>query len=296
MELRAYTDTDFALTEALETDPAVMHHLGGPRAREQLLRVHRLRLADPWWFVITEELGGPGVGTIGIWDAEHDGETITRRAGWCGPSVGPRDRRARRSRCWWRARGSSRGSPPSMPSIRSPNTPSNALCRKSGFALLGETDVEFAGHPLHCNHWALGLQTRCGSADGVALPGELDTGFDGNGRKAIGFGSIDAARAVLVQPDGRIAVLAGGGGPSPRFGGYAGWGTARLARRRLLRRTSRRTLGFGGEQEGAFAAAPLQADGRIVLAGDSDLGTTMATRAPGRRAGHCVLLRRQERC
>ena len=81
MELRAYTDADFALTEALETDPAVMQQLGGPVPLERLPRVHRLRLADPWWFVITEEPGGPGVGTIGIWDATHDGEAI-HETGW----------------------------------------------------------------------------------------------------------------------------------------------------------------------------------------------------------------------
>ena len=57
------------------------------------------------------------------------------------------------------------------------NAPSNALCRKSGFALLGETDVEFAGHPLHCNHWALEL----------AAPGQPDSG-------------------VALQPDGGIVV------------------------------------------------------------------------------------------
>jgi hypothetical protein len=36
MELRPYTDADLALTEALETDPTVMHELGGPTARSRL--------------------------------------------------------------------------------------------------------------------------------------------------------------------------------------------------------------------------------------------------------------------
>jgi hypothetical protein len=38
------------------------------------------------------------------------------------------------------------------------NAPSNALCRKAGFALRGETDVVYAGRTLHCNHWALDLR------------------------------------------------------------------------------------------------------------------------------------------
>ena len=115
MELRAYTDADLALTEALETDPAVMHQLGGPRPREQP-EVHGRRLADPWWFVITEEPGGPGMGMIGIWDGAHDGEAI-HETGWMVlPAHRAEGSRAVRWRCSSSGRGPSRGSPPSTPS------------------------------------------------------------------------------------------------------------------------------------------------------------------------------------
>ncbi len=67
MELRAYGDGDFWLTEALETDPEVMRALGGPIERARLHEVHRRRLADSWWFKIVAEPGGPAVGTIGVW-------------------------------------------------------------------------------------------------------------------------------------------------------------------------------------------------------------------------------------
>ena len=50
----------------------------------------------------------------------------------------------------------------------------------------------------------------------MASPGELDTSFAGDGKRAIDFGGTDAARAVLVQPNGRI-VVAGGGGPASSF-------------------------------------------------------------------------------
>ena len=134
MELRAYTDADFALTEALETDPAVMRQLGGPVPRERLPRVHRIRLADPWWFVITEArwMVLPG----------HQGRGVASRA---------------LAMLVERARTEPRFSVVhAFPPVT--NTPSNALCRRSGFALLGETDVEFAGRPLHCNHWALDVR------------------------------------------------------------------------------------------------------------------------------------------
>jgi RimJ/RimL family protein N-acetyltransferase len=35
------------------------------------------------------------------------------------------------------------------------NAPSNALCRKFGFTLLGPHEFVYAGRTLHCNHWAL---------------------------------------------------------------------------------------------------------------------------------------------
>src|ERR671924_2386055 len=50
----------------------------------------------------------------------------------------------------------------------------------------------------------------------MANPGDLDTSFSGDGKRAINFGGIDAANALLVQPDRRI-VVAGGGGPASSF-------------------------------------------------------------------------------
>ena len=81
MELAAYEDADFALTETLETDPVVMRELGGPTDPSRLPEVHRRRLGDPWWFKIVPEPSGPPAGTIGIWEKELDGETI-HETGW----------------------------------------------------------------------------------------------------------------------------------------------------------------------------------------------------------------------
>jgi hypothetical protein len=39
------------------------------------------------------------------------------------------------------------------------NVPSNRICEKVRFALLGEVEVEvnFGGRTLHCNHWRIEL-------------------------------------------------------------------------------------------------------------------------------------------
>jgi uncharacterized delta-60 repeat protein len=100
----------------------------------------------------------------------------------------------------------------------------------------------------------------------MAHPGDLDTTFSGDGRRVIDFGGTDAARVVLVQPNGRI-VVAGGGTPSGSFC------VARLRRAGSLDMTfgtgGKRVVDLGGTDEVVYGAA-LQPDGRLVLVGGSD--------------------------
>jgi uncharacterized delta-60 repeat protein len=102
----------------------------------------------------------------------------------------------------------------------------------------------------------------------MAHPGDLDTTFGSGGKKTVNFGGIDAARAVLVQPNGRV-VAAGGGGPASSFC---------VVRLRSANGTldptfgsgGKRVIDFGTDDESVYGAA-LQPDGKIVLAGDSRL-------------------------
>ena len=102
----------------------------------------------------------------------------------------------------------------------------------------------------------------------MAHPGDLDTTFGGGGKKTVNFGGTDAARAVLVQPNGRV-VAAGGGGPASSFC---------VVRLRSANGTldptfgsgGKRVVDFGSDDESVYGAA-LQPDGKIVLAGDSRL-------------------------
>ena len=155
MELEAYTDADFALTEALETDPDVMRQLGGPIERERLPATHRRRLADPWWFKIVLEPGGPGVGTIGVWETRHGGATL-HETGWMvlpahqGRGVASAALALLLERVWPEPRFERIHAFPPVT-----NAPSNALCRKFGFTLLGQEDFVYAGRTLHCNRWVL---------------------------------------------------------------------------------------------------------------------------------------------
>jgi len=112
----------------------------------------------------------------------------------------------------------------------------------------------------------------------VANPGDLDTSFSGDGKRAIEFGGFDDARDVLIQSDGRIVVVGFGGAAAPSFC------VARLRSGGALDPTfgsgGKRTIEFGGDNESAFGAA-LQPDGKILLAGDSDFRVAVARLNPG---------------
>jgi uncharacterized delta-60 repeat protein len=102
----------------------------------------------------------------------------------------------------------------------------------------------------------------------MAHPGDLDTTFGSGGKKTVNFGGIDAAQVVLVQPNGRV-VAAGGGGPASSFC----VGRLRSANGTLdptFGSGGKRVIDFGTDDESVYGAA-LQADGKIVLAGDSRL-------------------------
>lgn len=155
MELHPYTDADFWLTEALETDPEVMRELGGPIERDKLAGLHRRRLADPWWFTIVAEPGGPPVGTIGVWETRHADEDL-HETGWMvlPAHQGRGIASAALGLLIERVNAEPRfGSIHAFPPVT--NVPSNTLCRKFGFVLLGQADFVYSGRTLHCNHWSL---------------------------------------------------------------------------------------------------------------------------------------------
>jgi RimJ/RimL family protein N-acetyltransferase len=163
VELQAYTDGDFWLTEALETDPEVMRELGGPIERDKLPEIHRRRIGDPWWFKIVAEQGGPTLGTIGVWETRHGDEDV-HETGWMvlPAHQGRGIASAALTLLIERVK-----TEPRFPSIHAfppvMNAPSNALCRKFGFVLLGQADFVYSGRTLHCNHWSLKTPGDTGS-------------------------------------------------------------------------------------------------------------------------------------
>jgi uncharacterized delta-60 repeat protein len=101
--------------------------------------------------------------------------------------------------------------------------------------------------------------------------GRLDNTFGVNGRVAFSFGNDDFAKALKIQPDGKIVVV-----------GYTGTGNAMnfLIARFNTNGTLDPSFGFGGFNVMDFAGGPdqgwalaLQPDGKIVVAGTVYNGT-----------------------
>lgn len=95
--------------------------------------------------------------------------------------------------------------------------------------------------------------------------GRLDTSFGVRGRVALSLGNFDVARAMAIQPDGRIVVA-----------GYTGTGNAVnfMIARFHANGSLDNTFGFGGFNALDFMGGPdygwalaLQADGKILVAG-----------------------------
>ncbi|WP_282693131.1 GNAT family N-acetyltransferase [Streptomyces sp. CC208A] len=145
--------------------PELMEHLGGPETEEQLDRRHR-RYVD-----LSTDTTGRGrmsrivllpeeraLGNIGLWVSTWQDEPVYE-TGWAvlpgfqGRGVATLAARAVAERA--RAAGLHRHLY-AFPSVE--NAASNAVCRKAGFDLLGEQDLEYPpGRPMRCNVWRLDL-------------------------------------------------------------------------------------------------------------------------------------------
>ena len=164
MELVPYGEGDLWLTEALELDPDVMRELGGPRPKDELAGVHEMRVAakidgDDWWFKIVPGPGDEPVGTIGIWPVEQDGHEVYETGWMLLPAYHGRGIASEALGLLLdRARADGRfDAIHAYPGVS--NGPSNGLCRKFGFELVEEAEVEFRDAPLRVNHWVLTLRS-----------------------------------------------------------------------------------------------------------------------------------------
>lgn len=157
---------DLPLLERLLGDPRMTEHLGGPespeRLRERQARYERLTDGDRM-FKIVDRHSGTGLGSVGYWTREWRGEPV-HEVGWSvlpecqgrGIATAATARAIELARADGRRRFIH-----AFPNVD--NGPSNAICRKLGFALLEAREFEYPkGQWMTCNDWRLDLRaSRC---------------------------------------------------------------------------------------------------------------------------------------
>jgi RimJ/RimL family protein N-acetyltransferase len=163
LRLEAWAEGDLPLLRRLMGDPAMTTYLGGPESDEKIVeRQGKYEVIGDTgtgrMFKIVDEASGESVGSVGYWEKDWRDATVWE-TGW---SVLPEFQgrgiaveatrqaieaaRAEGKHRWFHA----------FPSVES--APSNAICRKLGFELLGAFDFEYPpGHPMRCNDWRLDL-------------------------------------------------------------------------------------------------------------------------------------------
>lgn len=180
MRLRLYADEDMWLTEAMECDPQVMAHLGGPLTPADIPPIHKRRVVhtdDPGgYFVIIPDESTGAVGTVGIWPLDWNGTTIYETGWMLLPAF---QGRTIASEALAMVLDSAKADPRidavhAFPNVENPA--SNAICRKFGFELLGRADGGYRGEPFETNHWRLDMSTyrpRAGAEPATFVRREL---------------------------------------------------------------------------------------------------------------------------
>lgn len=159
--LQLWSDEDLPLLKILMGDPNIMEHLGGPETPEQIVKRHQryLRLPETdHMFVI---LWGPKSevsGSIGYWEKNWQDQLVFEMGWFVLPAFQGRGIATKAGEeVIEQARLDNRHQfMHAFPSVT--NAASNAICRKLGFSLIEECQVEYPpGNVLTVNDWCLDL-------------------------------------------------------------------------------------------------------------------------------------------
>jgi RimJ/RimL family protein N-acetyltransferase len=156
VELRPLTHEDRRLYERIYTDPRMWAELGGVLEQDMAAKLERdisAVEADRHWVLVIVTEDGTAAGTVALWDHEWEGEAIDE-IGWmvlpehqgrglASAGVAEALRRADEAARWRVLHA--------FPATT--NGPSDALCRKHGFALRGPIDYTYRERTLCVNHW-----------------------------------------------------------------------------------------------------------------------------------------------
>jgi RimJ/RimL family protein N-acetyltransferase len=163
VQLEPWGEDDLDLDLRMLGDPEMTRYLGGPESAEHTAQRHARKLLLPdsgagRTFKIVLQATGEGVGSVGYWEHSWHGEDIYE-IGWLvlTPFQGRGIASAATALAIAQARVDRKHQfLHAFPSVE--NGPSNGICRKLGFTLVGASEFEYPkGHFMQCNDWRLDL-------------------------------------------------------------------------------------------------------------------------------------------
>ena len=164
--LRPYAEGDMWVLERTLGDPNQMVHLNGPESAEKLRKRHKnfvAMSADPsagCMFTIVIGSENAPAGNVGYWETEWDGQRGWETGWFVLPEFQGKGIAAAATRLLVnRVAKLDREFLFAYPSVN--NGPSNAISKKLGFTLIGQTESEYppkSGRSLHVNIWRLDLK------------------------------------------------------------------------------------------------------------------------------------------
>lgn len=139
----------------------MMVHLGGPETPEKIAERHARYLAlsgGDRMFRIVDAATGAAAGSVGYWRREWQGRDVYEIGWLVVPELQGRGL-ARSATAQALAHAREHGTRPAVhayPNVD--NGPSNAICARLGFTLVGACDVEYPpGHHMRCHDWRYDL-------------------------------------------------------------------------------------------------------------------------------------------
>lgn len=150
----------------------MMTHLGGPEPeaalddRHERIRRNAAAGTGRMLMIVVPDSPDP-VGFVGYWDADWNDQAVYE-TGWSVlPGFQGRGLAVAAAKAALQLAADDRRHTWAHAFPKVENAPSNAVCRKVGFTLMGECTVEFPkGHPIRSNDWRYDLTSLSGSASG----------------------------------------------------------------------------------------------------------------------------------
>jgi RimJ/RimL family protein N-acetyltransferase len=156
IEITPWSVEDHALLHALNSDPAQMAHVGGVETDAKIADRNAKYAKDLGQLRISVD--GEPAGWVGFWEREWNGERIYE-FGWSVLRAFQGQGVATRATLLALDAARETDGPRAVHAFpNTDNAPSNAVCRRAGFTLLGESSFEYPpGNFERVNDWRIDL-------------------------------------------------------------------------------------------------------------------------------------------